>query len=97
MADKIHQKEIKAVEQFTKRHPLALMYLGIDLGTYTYWQRAVFNMFASHLDMSKIGWPIKIQPMGHRLFEQMSLTQFYGWLKGHDNGIRITDINILLG
>lgn len=72
------------------------MHLGIDLGTYTQWKRGVFNMFGCYVDMDALGWPTKLLSMGMKLFEQMTLSQFYGWLKCSKETVTIEQINLLI-
>ena len=74
MADNIEKQQIQQINDFKKRYPLTVINLGVDLGSYTYWKRAVFHMHACHLDVNEIGWPTKLLQMGHKLFQQMTLS-----------------------
>ena len=72
------------------------MGLGCDLGMYNWWRRAVFHMSGTYIDMDTPGWPTKIISFGTKLFEQMTLPQFYGWLQSFDKDISEDTVNKLI-
>ena len=82
--------------EFNSKNPLTLMHMGIDIGTHNNLRRSMLFMGATKVNLNDVGWRYSIENIGFKAFEHCSISQFYGFLKGHKKNVTPQQLNTLL-
>ena len=96
MSKEIDQKRKLELRQYNSKEPLALIHMGIDLGSHNNLKRSIYYMGAQRVNTKSAGWKYELINMGFKTFEHCTLSQFFGFLKGHRSDTTPAQLNELI-
>ena len=96
MSQEIDRKRKLELRQYNSKEPLALIHMGIDLGSHNNLKRSIYYMGAQRVNTKSAGWKYELINMGFKTFEHCTIPQFYGFLKGHRSDTTPAQLNELI-